>query len=44
MKDVAAGFTDKGREKLQANGLYLAKEKFLIVKADERSIYGKKVL
>jgi len=44
MKDVVAGFTDKGRDKLQANGLYIAKEKFLVVKADDRSIYGKKVL
>jgi len=39
-KKLIAGFTDGNS--LRANGLYIAGEKYLTIKADERSIYGKK--
>jgi len=37
---LLAGFGDAGP--LRANGLYIHKEKYLVLKADDRSIYGKK--
>jgi len=47
MKTVASAFNDKGDangvKKVQASGLHLAGEKFLTLRADDRSLYVKKV-
>jgi len=39
-KKILAGFTDAGP--LRSSGLFANKEKYLVLRADERSIYGKK--
>jgi len=39
-KKLAAGFKDAGG--LRTSGLHVAGEKYLVIKADDRSIYGKK--
>jgi len=39
-RKLYAGFQDAGP--LRANGLFVNKEKYLVLKADDRSIYGKK--
>eukprot|EP01121_Diplochlamys_sp_Union-15-3_P014647 TRINITY_DN4699_c0_g1_i1.p1 TRINITY_DN4699_c0_g1~~TRINITY_DN4699_c0_g1_i1.p1 ORF type:complete len:127 (-),score=16.48 TRINITY_DN4699_c0_g1_i1:15-395(-) len=40
VKKLLAGFTDPGP--LRASGLFINGEKYLVLKADDRSIYGKK--
>ncbi|RKP32520.1 Profilin/allergen [Metschnikowia bicuspidata] len=39
IKEIAAGFADPSR--MQANGLHIEGEKYFLLRADERSIYGK---
>jgi len=39
-KDIVAGFSDAG--KLRNSGLTIGTDKFIVLKADDRSIYGKK--
>ena len=38
---LVGGFTNPGG--LRASGLYLAGDKYFVLRADDRSIYGKKV-
>lgn len=40
IQDLIAGFTKA--DGLNASGLHIAKEKYIVIKADDRSIYGKK--
>eukprot|EP01123_Difflugia_compressa_P010734 TRINITY_DN3_c0_g1_i4.p1 TRINITY_DN3_c0_g1~~TRINITY_DN3_c0_g1_i4.p1 ORF type:complete len:127 (-),score=35.88 TRINITY_DN3_c0_g1_i4:130-510(-) len=40
VKKLLAGFADPGP--LRASGLFINGEKYLVLKADDRSIYGKK--
>ncbi|PIA98349.1 Profilin, partial [Cercospora beticola] len=46
MQAVVAAYKDKGDEqgvkKVQSEGLHIAGERFVVIKADDRSIYGKK--
>jgi len=39
-KDIEAGFKDPNN--IRAKGLFANKEKYLVLKVDDRSIYGKK--
>ena len=46
MQEVVAAFKDPGTDgvkQVQSTGLHIAGDKFVVLKADERSIYGKKV-
>ena len=47
MQEVVAAYKDKGSEagvkQVQSTGLHVAGERFVVLKADDRSIYGKKV-
>lgn len=47
MREVVNAFKDKGDangvKSVQSTGLHVAGEKFIVLKADERSLYGKKV-
>lgn len=44
MKEVVAAYNDKSDVKqVQSSGLHIAGEKFVVLKCDDRSIYGKKV-
>lgn len=48
MQEVVAAYKDKGDpatgvKQVQASGLHIAGERFVVIKADERSVYGKKV-
>lgn len=46
MQEVVAAYKDKGAngvKQVQASGLHIAGERFVVLKADDRSIYGKKV-
>jgi profilin len=44
MKEVVAAYNDKGDVKqCQSTGLHIAGDRYVVIKADERSIYGKKV-
>ncbi|KAK4570540.1 profilin, required for normal timing of actin polymerization in response to thermal stress [Recurvomyces mirabilis] len=46
MQAVVAAYKDPGKDgvkNVQASGLHIAKERFVVLKADDRSIYGKKV-
>ena len=44
MQEVVAAYKDSGDVKqVQSNGLHIAGERFIVIKADDRSIYGKKV-
>jgi len=44
MQAVVAAYKDKGDVKqVQSSGLHIAGERFVVLKADDRSIYGKKV-
>lgn len=47
MREVVNAFKDKGDatgvKAVQSTGLHIAGEKFIVLKADERSLYGKKV-
>lgn len=42
-----AAYKDKGDangvKKVQSSGLFIGGERFIVLKADERSLYGKKV-
>jgi hypothetical protein len=43
---VVAAYKDPGTDgvkQVQSTGLHIAGERFIVIKADERSIYGKKV-
>ncbi|EON64805.1 hypothetical protein W97_04038 [Coniosporium apollinis CBS 100218] len=46
MREVVNAFKDKGDatgvKAVQSTGLHIAGEKFIVLKADERSLYGKK--
>ncbi len=46
MQEVVAAYKDPGKEgvkQVQSSGLYIAGERYVVLKADDRSIYGKKV-
>lgn len=46
MQAVVAAYADKGKDgvkQVQSSGLHVAGERFVVIKADDRSIYGKKV-
>jgi len=45
MQEVVNAYKDKGTDgvkQVQSSGLHLAGERFVVLKADDRSIYGKK--
>ncbi|KAF1826042.1 profilin II [Dissoconium aciculare CBS 342.82] len=43
MKEVVSAYKDKGDIKqVQSSGIHIAGERFVVLKADDRSIYGKK--
>ncbi|TKA47375.1 hypothetical protein B0A49_11390 [Cryomyces minteri] len=46
MKEIVNAYKDKGdasgTKKIQSTGLHVAGEKFVVLKAEERSLYGKK--
>ena len=45
IKDVIAAYADTGDvKKVQASGFHIAGERYVCIKADGRSLYGKKVL
>jgi profilin len=44
LQEVVTAFKDTNEPKaVQATGLHLASEKYFVIKADEKSLYGKKV-
>lgn len=47
MKEIVTAYKDKGDaagvKQVQSTGLHVAGERFVVLKADERSLYGKKV-
>jgi profilin len=46
MQAIVAAYKDPGSDgvkKVQSEGLHVAGERFVVIKADDRSIYGKKV-
>lgn len=47
MQEVVKAYKDKGDangvKQVQSSGLHVGGERFVVLKADERSIYGKKV-
>ena len=46
MQEVVAAYKDPGTDgvkQVQSSGLHIAGERFVVLKADDRSIYGKKV-
>ena len=47
MKEVVTAYNDKGDvqgvKAVQASGFHIAGEKYIVLKADDRSLYGKKV-
>ena len=46
MQEVVNAYKDPGSDgvkQVQSTGLHIAGEKFVVLKADERSSYGKKV-
>ena len=45
LKEIVGAYKDTGDpKKIQKDGIHVAGERFVVIKADERSIYGKKVL
>jgi len=43
MKEVVGSFKDTGDVKqVQSNGVHIAGERYVVIKADDRSLYGKK--
>ncbi|KAK4541150.1 hypothetical protein LTR36_008224 [Oleoguttula mirabilis] len=45
MQEVVTAYKDPGKEgvkQVQSSGLHIAGERFVVLKADDRSIYGKK--
>ena len=44
IKEVVSSFKDtKDVKTIQSNGCHIAGDKFVVLKADDRSVYGKKV-
>lgn len=47
MQEIVAAYKDKGDKQgvkqVQSSGLHVGGERFIVLKADERSLYGKKV-
>lgn len=47
MRAVVAAYKDKGDpagvKKVQSSGINIANERYIVLRADERSIYGRKV-
>ena len=44
MKEVVTAYADKADVKqVQSTGLHISGERFVVIKADDRSLYGKKV-
>lgn len=44
LKGIVASFSDTAEPKaIQGNGFYIAGDKYITIKADDRSLYGKKV-
>ena len=47
MQAVVAAYKDPGNKdgvkQVQSSGLFIGGERFVVLKADERSVYGKKV-
>jgi profilin len=44
MQEVVSAYKDSSDVKqVQSTGLHIAGERFIVIKADDRSIYGKKV-
>ena len=44
LKDIVASFTDTAEPRaIQGNGFHIAGVKYMTIKSDERSLYGKKV-
>lgn len=46
MQEVVSAYKDPGTDgvkQVQSTGLHISGERFVVIKADERSIYGKKV-
>jgi profilin len=47
LKAIVASFTDSGGadqvKKVQREGFYVGGERYVVIKADDRSLYGKKV-
>ena len=45
MKDVVSAYTDsKDVKSVQSNGFHIAGNRYVTIKADDRSLYGKKVI
>ncbi|KAK3709823.1 profilin, required for normal timing of actin polymerization in response to thermal stress [Vermiconidia calcicola] len=45
MQEIVTAYKDKGTDgvkQVQSTGLHIAGERFVVIKADDRSIYGKK--
>lgn len=47
MKEIVSAYKDKGDKngvkQVQSSGLHVGGERYIVLKADERSLYGKKV-
>jgi profilin len=44
MKEVVSSYSDKSTvKKVQSGGFHIAGSRYVTIKADERSLYGKKV-
>ena len=47
MQEIVSAYKDKGDangvKKVQSTGLHVGGERFIVIKADDRSVYGKKV-
>jgi len=47
MKEIVTAYKDKGDKngvkQVQSTGLHVGGERYIVLKADERSLYGKKV-
>ena len=46
MQAVVAAYKDPGKDgvkQVQSSGLHIGGERFVVIKADDRSVYGKKV-
>jgi len=46
MQEVVTAYKDKGTDgvkQVQSTGLHIGGERFVVLKADDRSVYGKKV-
>ena len=44
LKEIVSAYKDKADvKKIQSTGIHVAGERYVVIKADDRSIYGKKV-